>query len=85
MNSETLEILFYFLTISMPATFFVSKSFHNLTSSYFFLARSDTLNLVYYVHTICDTWPAAPQANFCQPLYNNHITSAGYGNGQVLH
>ena len=57
MNSETLEILFYFLTISMAATFFVSKSFHNLTSSYFFLARAQTLlNLVYYVHTICDTW-----------------------------
>ena len=63
MNSETLEILFYFLTISMPATFFVSKSFHNLTSSYFFLARSDTLNLVYYVHTVCDTWPAATSVN----------------------
>ena len=55
MNSETLEILFSFLAISM-ATFFDSKSFHNLTSSYFF-----------------------------QPLYNNHITSAGYSNGQVLH
>ena len=31
MNSETLEKLFPFVTISM-ATFFVSKSFHNLTS-----------------------------------------------------
>ena len=54
MNSEILEILFSFLAISM-ATFFDSKSFHNLTSSYFF-----------------------------QPLYNNHDTSAGYSNGQVL-
>ena len=54
MNSETLEILFSFLAISM-ATFFDSKSFHNLTSSYFF-----------------------------QPLYNNHDTSVGYSNGQVL-
>ena len=54
MNSETLEILFSFLAISM-ATFFDSKSFHNLTFSYFF-----------------------------QPLYNNHVTSAGYSNGQKL-
>ena len=54
MNSEILEMLFSFLAISM-ATFFDSKSFHNLNSPYFF-----------------------------QPLYNNHYTSAGYRNGQVL-
>ena len=54
MNSETLEKLFSFVTISV-ATFFVSKSFHKLTSSYFF-----------------------------RPPYNNHVTSAGYSNGQVF-